>query len=288
MSLQWSDAVVRHRKPLKPIDTAVASKLADLSALKAVIFDVYGTLVISGSGDVGTADETDRGSHLGEAIQAVGIQLAADRYPTIAELHRRIEETNRARHGEDCPKPEVDIVEIWRQTLTACGAVNLSPEQCCRVAAEYESRANPTWPMPMAKEVLVELKRRELRLGIVSNAQQFTLPLVEELAGRFGVDSVFDPNLCVFSFRYRQSKPGPRLFDVLCQGLQRLQIRPSEAIYVGNDRLNDVWAAERAGLRTAWFAGDQRSLRARESDPRISGLPHDVVLTRLDQLLECL
>lgn len=288
MSSNWFEAVLANRVELHPVETGMAPKLQRLPGIKAVIFDVYGTLVISGSGDVGSVDTSDRGEQIADAISAVGLAVGQGRMPTIEDLHRQIALNNESRVTADCPKPEVDIVDIWRQTLLDCGVIGASTEQLARLAAEYESRANPTWPMPGARELLSALGDSEQKLGIVSNAQEFTLPLVKDLAGRFGVDSVFDANLCVFSCRYRQSKPGPRMFDVLCDGLRRAGIDPGEAIYVGNDRLNDVWAATQAGLRTAWFAGDRRSLRAREDDPRTAAMDQDLILTQLSQLLQCI
>jgi len=288
VSQDWYEAVTQHRSAMEPIATLQQPKLEPLDGIKAVIFDVYGTLVISGSGDVGSADDMDRGEQLSAALSAAGIDQAATGKVTIKTLHDEIRRANQQRLSEACPKPEIEIVDIWRRTLAACGIKSATTEQVNRLAAEYEARANPTWPMPDAAEVLRKLYASGIRLGIVSNAQQFTIPLVEDLAGVFGVDSVFDPNLCVFSCRYRQAKPAPRLFNVLCGGLQLAGIAPSQAIYVGNDRLNDVWAADRAGLRTAWFAGDRRSLRARDDDPRVVALPHDLVLTHLHQLITCL
>lgn len=288
MSAKWYDAVLRDREELKPIETEVAPKLEKISCINAFIFDVYGTLVVSGSGDVGSVDASDRGEQISAAMDAVGIEIGSGRRPTIDDLHRQIRKSNEQRKSESCPKPEVDIVDVWRRTLTDCGITVMTTEQFNRLAAEYESRANPTWPMPGATKLLSDLAGADRKLGIVSNAQGFTLPLVEDLDGHFGVDSAFDLNLCVFSCRYRQAKPGPRLFDVLCDGLQRAGIAPGEAIYVGNDRLNDVWAATQAGLRTAWFAGDRRSLRARAEDPRVASMDHDIILTQLDQLTECI
>ncbi|MCO8121217.1 HAD family hydrolase [Stieleria sp. TO1_6] len=293
-SSDWNGAVVRNRQPLQPITTAVSAELKRLPGIKAVIFDVYGTLLVSGSGDVGSADDSDRGDWIAAAIDACGIAVGSGRIPTMDDLRREIQRSNQQRVSPSCPKPEVDIVAVWRRTLAGCGLEDPGDPKsawtatCVRLAAEYESRANPTWPMPAAVETLQKLSRMGMRLGIVSNAQGFTLPLVEDLAGRFGVDSVFDANLCVFSNRYRQAKPGPRLFDVLCDGLRRAGMSPSDAIYVGNDRLNDVWAATQAGLRTAWFAGDRRSLRDRNDDPRVAGLDQDIILTRLEQLLDCI
>lgn len=287
MSSSWFDAVISRRRPLEPVPTDVVPKLQQLPEIKAVIFDIYGTLVISGTGDVGSVDEFDSGDQMNAAIEAAGIAIGQGRLPTIDDLHDEIRSSNSRRLSDACPKPEVDIVDIWRQTLIRCGIAGTTTAQLHRLAAEYESRANPTWPMPGAQELLVQTSRSGRKLGIVSNAQGFTLPLVEDLDGRFGVDSVFDLNLCVFSCRYRQSKPGRRMFDVLCGGLQRLGIAAGEAIYVGNDRLNDVWAAHQAGLRTAWFAGDRRSLRPRADDPRASSVEPDIVLTHLDQLIGC-
>ena len=286
----WTDAVLANRQPMQPIPTDVQPSLERLGGIRAVVFDVYGTLVISGSGDVGSVDETDRGTHLSAAIEAAGLSLTQDQIPTIEDLHGVIEDCNAKRRSPECPKPEVDIVDVWRRTLSISPS-ETSPkvtENIVRLAAQYESRANPTWPMPGAAGLIARLSEAGQRLGIVSNAQVFTPPLVCQLGGATLVEQGFDLDLCLFSNRFAQSKPGPRLFDVLREALGRLGIQPREAVYVGNDMLNDVWAASQAGLRTAWFAGDRRSMRRREDDPRCRSLRPDVVLTELGQLPNCL
>ena len=53
---------------------------------------------------------------------------------------------------------------------------------------------------------------------------------------------------------------------------------------VGNDVRNDLLGARAAGLRTALFAGDARSLRLRRDDPRCAAVCPDLVLTHLSQL----
>ncbi len=286
----WLDAVVRNRQPMVPTATGVEPQLQNLKSIRAVIFDVYGTLLISGSGDVGSADQEDRGSFIGDALAAVSYPLGRYPLPTIDDLHAQIEQANESRRGVDCPKPEVDIVEIWRRTVQQTGAEEFANDTAAmvRLAAEYESRANPTWPMPAAADLLRGLSERQVFLGIVSNAQVFTIRLVEDLLGASLADGGFDLDLCIFSNRFRQAKPAPRLFDVLRAGLRRRGIQPHQAIYVGNDMLNDVWAASQAGLKTAWFAGDGRSCRPRDDDPRCRSLRPDIVITNLMQLPECL
>jgi putative hydrolase of the HAD superfamily len=285
----WADGVLKNRQPMDPIETDVVAELQSLRSIRAVIFDVYGTLLISGSGDVGSADETDRGSHIGDALAAVGIFPSLEAIPPLKMLHGQIRLLNEGRRGATCPKPEVDINEAWRRVFER-SELEISDEtmRIVRLAAEYEGRANPTWPMPGAVELLSQLKQGGYPMGIVSNAQVFTLPLVEDLLEEKSLASDgFDLDLCIFSNRFRQAKPGPRLFDELREALARREILPSQAVYVGNDMLNDVWAASQAGFRTAWFAGDARSCRRREDDPRCRSLRPDVVLKSLLQLLEC-
>ncbi|MCG8651074.1 MAG: HAD family hydrolase [Pirellulales bacterium] len=283
------DAVLRLRTPMSPIATDVVPELKLLGEVRAVIFDVYGTLLISGSGDVGTVDQSDRDNHLLAAFRAVGWGSDADRLPSLAELHQQIRVANDGLRSETCPHPEVDIIDVWRQTLIAKGCSQWAEDtsRLVALAAEYEGRANPTWPMPGAEDLIGRLGGAGYRLGIVSNAQAFTLPLVGQLTGIQGQAGEFDLDLCVYSYRYRQAKPGPRLFDVLRAALRRRGIEPGQAVYVGNDMLNDVWAASQAGLRTAWFAGDARSCRPRDNDPRCRSLRPDIVLTKLVQLLDC-
>jgi putative hydrolase of the HAD superfamily len=284
------DGVVKNRRPLEPVPTDVVSELQRLRGVRAVIFDIYGTLVTSGSGDVGSADQSEQQSQIGEALAATGVFPSLEAIPPLKMLHGQIRLLNDGRRNETCPHPEVDIVEAWRQVLGRC-QLELSDDAAgmVRLAAQYEGRANPTWPMPGASELLGRLKEVGFPMGIVSNAQVFTLPLVEDLleGGSLSTGG-FDLDLCFFSNRFRQSKPGPRLFDVLREALARRGIEPNEAVYVGNDMLNDVWTASHAGLRTAWFAGDARSCRRREDDPRCRSLRPDVVLTDLLQLVDCL
>jgi len=66
------------------------------------------------------------------------------------------------------------------------------------------------------------------------------------------------------------------------------KIRARQVLYVGNDRINDIWPASRTGFKTALFAGDRRSFRPREEDPRSAGVTEDVLLTSLRQLTEVL
>ena len=288
---RWLGAVIGNRHSMEPIRTNVDSRLERLQSIRAVIFDVYGTLLISGSGDVGAADRSDRSDAIVSALKASGCVLPADQIPQPDELHTQIETLNDQRRSDNCPTPEVDIVAAWRRVLhhRHVDFRDHATWNTIELAAEYESTVNPTWPMPGARRLLSDLKSAEIPLGVVSNAQIFTLPLLEDLlAERDLARGGFDLDLCMFSNRFRHSKPGPRLFEALATGLSRRGLRPDQALYVGNDMLNDIWAASQVGLKTAWFAGDARSCRRRADDSRCESLRPNLVLTELMQLSECL
>lgn len=292
MTIQrWLKPILAERQPLEPLKTNLDPSLHQIPGIKAVIFDVYGTLIVSGSGDVGSVDQTDRTSVLRRSFEAAGIDEDFAKGISWHDFRDAVERMNSSRKKDGCESPEVDVVSVWRGLLETRGWIggSESVEQVIRLATFFEAWANPTWPMPGASDLIQRLYELNFCLGIVSNAQIFTKVLVEDLLISKKInDGSLQPDLCFFSNRFRHSKPGPRLFQALASALQRRGILPQEAVYVGNDMLNDVWAAKQIGMKTAWFAGDLRSARGRAKDSRCTKLSADLILTSLPQLLECL
>ena len=142
--------------------------------------------------------------------------------------------------------------------------------------------------MPAAADVLAELLQRGLVLGIVSNAQYFTQFLFDALLNSSLAELGFSSSLLYFSYAHGQAKPGQYLFDLARDQLRDQQIEAHQAVYVGNDMLNDVQGASGAGFRTALFAGDRRSLRLRQDDERRDDSQPDLVIQDLSQLMSCL
>ena len=214
--------------------------------LRAVLFDVYGTLLRS------TAGET----HPDPAMRAL-----------IEQAHAR----------SPHPFPEVDIREIH-----AAMHPELSPAEIERLAMKHEQTVNPVSAMPGAADTLRELWSRGLSLGLVSNAQFYTVPVLEACLGQSLANLGIDPGLCVFSYLERRAKPDVYLFEVARDRLLERGISPEEVLYVGNDVRNDIDPAKAAGFRTALFAGDETSLRLRGRSIEESGA--DLVITDLRQL----
>ena len=205
---------------------------------------------------------------------------------TIGKGHQRLK-------AEGREYPEVEIRDIFLEVLLSLWKEGRIPgrpddELCEAAALEYECRINPTWPMPGLAETLRCLKERKFALGIVSNAQFFTPLLFPAHLGDSLETLGFDPELCVWSYIHLEAKPSLILFNIAAANLGRLNIDQRQVLYVGNDRVNDIRPAGRAGFKTALFAGDRRSFRPREGDPRSTGVTEDVLLTSLRKLPEIL
>ncbi len=247
----------RLSRPLRPLPTRVRPRTQRLPGIRAILFDVYGTMFVSASGDIETSHHAD---------------------PSFDEEIRR---RHRRARRRGVVFPEVDVRRVWRSVRG-----NTSAQAVERFAVERECRMNPVWPMPGLQRVLAALRARGLLLGIVSNAQFFTPLLFPALLRETLEQAGFDPRLCVWSWQERQAKPSPRLLEKALARLWKAHgILPRETLMVGNDLLNDLLPAANAGCRTALFAGDRRSLRLRREHPDCANLRPDLILTSLPQLL---
>ena len=225
----------RLARPLAPQPVApeagAAARLDPLGDIRGVLFDVYGTLLISAAGEIGHGGSVvARRAAIRAALDDAG--LAHDqRTPAAAVLVRDLEAAIRGAHaaaiGNGVAHPEVDLRGIWRRLLPAA-----SGNAAARAAVSYECRSNPVWPMPGAARVIAALQAH-MQVGIVSNAQFFT-PLV--LAALLPQVSL-DPKLVTWSFALGEAKPSPRLFADAAQRMARYHGPPPGAAPCGRQRL---------------------------------------------------
>ncbi|MGD9298835.1 MAG: HAD family hydrolase [Thiohalocapsa sp.] len=277
-------------EPLEPQPTAASPSIEPLAGIRAVLFDIYGTLVISGCGDIGlTAPTTAHAAFLG-AWSAAGLDTtrlpASFDGPSALTAEIRAEHAASRDRGVGCP--EVNIIAVWQALLATCG-VAAAAEQVRRLALEYELRTNPVWPMPGLRATLRTLAERGLVLGVVSNAQFYTPLILHAFLGQPMQAAGFDLRCCAFSYREGVAKPSTEVYVPALHGLwQHRGIDPASVLYVGNDMRNDVQPARALGCRTALFAGDARSLRLRTEDAELRDIAPDRVVTELNQITSAL
>ena len=274
-----SNFAVSHLKPMQPIPTGETPRgLKRLVHIQAILFDVYGTLIISRAGESNITAEHSRQELMDKLLRHYEIAESSD---TVGRFLREAIDREHARLiGQGIDYPEVDILEIWRSILDWDDLSQLKT-----FAQAYETMINPVYPMPGLMKMLQSCRERALTMGLISNAQFYTQGLLENMLAEPLVASGFDPQLILVSYQYQLAKPSVVLFEMAAKRLRDTGIQPEVSLFVGNDMRKDVLPAKTVGFQTALFAGDQRSLRWRQDDPCCRDVVPDMVVTDLRQLI---
>jgi FMN phosphatase YigB (HAD superfamily) len=230
---------------------------------KAILFDVYGTLV---SSQVGDLNEQARLASGEESFVAT-----AERFGFPEEIgikwHRWFFEAISLEHQEQEKKgiapAEVQVDDVWAEMIARAGG-NPSVSQPRMLAAYRELMANPVRPFSGAAEALVKLKEKGIMLGLASNSQFYTLPILGKALG-IKPEEFFLGELIFLSFRLGFSKPSPYFFRLIRTKARSLGLRPEEVLVVGNDCENDVLPAKAQGLQALLFWGNAPSVRLGET-----------------------
>ncbi|NBC67124.1 MAG: HAD hydrolase-like protein [Bacteroidetes bacterium] len=283
-------------EPLEPIDTNTIPTLRKLEDIRVIAYDFYGTLFISGVGDIGIDDGHVNANLLTETLENSGIEILNESAGSTGfEVYNQVVN----KHVQSLKKdgieyPEPDIRVVWKDVLDQMeseGLINYSNRDSLPeiVSVEFEARMNPVWPMADAVDTLTFFKDRGLIQGIISNSQFYTPIVLEALTGHTLGELGFEENLLHWSFEENLKKPGLQFYKDFIEKLDNFDpnLSPSNVLYVGNDMLKDVYPAHHFGMKTALFAGDKRSLKWREDDDRCKNLLPDLIITSLSQLKEC-
>jgi FMN phosphatase YigB (HAD superfamily) len=214
---------------------------------QAVIFDVYHTLLSVEPKP--TTDATIAASwanlccnHFHEPPRLEWTEFNALCHSQIAALHTQARENGIA-------YPEI----LWSQIIA-----NVLPEWRRLPPQEQDAfilqQIHLLWTVtlnPGAAPTLRFLQQHGIHLGILSNAQPYTL---QELADALESDglsmTLFDPTLRFWSFENGFGKPDPYCFRTLSQRLLIQGIPPGQTLMVGDRIDNDIEPAKRAGWQT--------------------------------------
>jgi len=275
-------SIQRYFHRLAPIPTSLTPKGALKEKIKCLLFDIYGTLFISGSGDISLAGKK---SPEIEEINQLLTKYTIRKSPQtlLEEFYRAIKTRHKELRNRGVDFPEVNIDRIWMNVLQKDDT-----DIVRQFAVEFELIVNSVYPMPNLEKMLSACRHRNILMGIISNAQFYTPYLFKWFLNSDLNDLGFDLDLIFYSYRFEVAKPSPTLFRIAAEKLEAKGIPPSCVLYLGNDMLNDIYPAKDTGFQTALFAGDKRSLRLRSDDPRCKNLSADLVITDLSQLIRCI
>lgn len=265
---------------MSPLPTSIMPGGVLDRKIQCVLFDIYGTLFISGSGDIKAARKSS--SSIQKLKQLVRkYDVGKSPQALVAELRHAIEFNHRRLKATGIDYPEIEIDEIWQQILEIDDI-----QLVHKFAIEFELIVNPVYPMPNLKNLLAACRQQNLAMGIISNAQFFTPLLFEWFLDAPMEKLGFDSKLIFLSYRLGYAKPSAVLFKMAASAIQAKGLDTTAALFVGNDMLNDIYPAHQLGFQTALFAGDARSLRLRTDDARCLNLSPNLILTDLAQLID--
>lgn len=286
----------------------ISARRGDFADIRAVMWDIYGTIMgltvddLEGALDqraplLAACDKTIAEFGLEAALrklQPTGdpSQVLCDFYlDLIAQSHQRSKE-------QGITYPEVVIEQIWEQIWRRCQKMTpdltapLPRDQWCVYLGYFFDRAlQRTYLNPGAAACLAHCKRLGLRQGIISNAQFYTPFHLRRLLQQShcpSIEELFDSDLVFFSYELGCSKPNPLAFERTMDVLGQEGIKPEQVLYIGNDMLNDIWAAGQAGWKTALVACDKNQTKLRQDDPRCNQRQPDAVVFDLAELIQML
>jgi putative hydrolase of the HAD superfamily len=215
--------------------------------IRALLFDVNGTLI-----DI----ETDDG--LEEIYRAIGHFLTYQGISLhrweVRDLYFQLMQQQRAESAETFA--EWNAVEVWREFLR-------------RKVSDY-TRSLPSEKLEQLPLFLAELHRgiARKRLRLYPNVQEaldqlcslYHMAVVTDAQSAYAVPELravgllkyFNPVIVSGDYGYR--KPDSRLFQ---KALDALQVRPEQAIFIGNDLYQDIFGAQQVGMKAIFISYNQ-------------------------------
>lgn len=282
---------------LAPIRSGHPLNLNSIQGIRCVAFDFYGTMFMSGVGDIGIDEEQQEESEgfFREALKSSGFTILEKSagIKGLEILKQVLEQTISQAQNNGIPYPEPEIREVWQQALSGLSKRSLiggkiNQQSVNRFAIEFEFRINNIWPVPDLEVILNRLLQKNLKLGIISNSQFYTPIAFEAFMGQSPKAFGFDSDLLVWSFATGRKKPDTDFYQVFVDRLPEKHLKPEQVLYVGNDIRKDIEPAKSLGIRTALFVGDQRSIRHKLKELQTEAYHPDLVIDNLSQISACL
>jgi len=218
-----------------------------VARIRAVLFDLGGTLVDEKDFD-GWVDLARRvyldldPDNLRHAFLEVEASLDADPYPGAREDR---------------------LVDFWQRTLSRAAGRQLDTLTTKRFIAAVREEERPVRLYSDSRRCLDILKGERRALGVVSNSTSEAA--VRRILDRVGILDYFDR--VVSSGTEGVEKPDPEIFR---RAVARMEVRPAEAVFVGNLARTDAKAAEVAGLHGVWL--NREGFGYGEDPPEITSL----------------
>ena len=212
-----------------------------MKKFKALLFDINGTV-----SNIYTSESDEELYRVtANFLKFHGVQISS------GELKALYFDLNRQQRHESSEQfPEFDVEKIFQSVIDEYGgAAPCDPGLAALAATVYRAASMYLLePYTGVTEVLTMMKKN-YRLAAVSDGQSLWARPELRMAG---LDKFFE--FAIVSGDHGFRKPDKRMFEL---ALEKLEIAPHEAVYVGNDMYRDVFGCKNAGLKSIFFKSNQ-------------------------------
>jgi len=205
-----------------------------LMGVKTIFFDAYGTLLELGDYyyDLSTQVLNEVGCSIdprffwetwNDEFNGIIFDIIEGQHPfmNIRTTYKISLEKALLRHGISISDVQLDELNKMCKTLL---------DQRCTI-------------LPSARETIEALKHKGMKIGLISNGDN------DELSHHLGdLIELFDAT--IISESARAYKPDSKIFQA---ALEKLETKPEEALFIGDNLRIDVKGANETGIRSVWY-----------------------------------
>jgi hypothetical protein len=295
--LAWPAAPEVERPRAKP-------HLTPLPGIRAVLWNVYGTLISINGGDLlfEHPQAFVMGMALEKTIQEFKMWASMSRKPGqpsdyLVHIYTKVLTEQKAFPPGGERHPEVAADRVWDAIIKKllqkdykfdAGFFGSLNEFSRKVAYFFHASLQGIGPEASAAEAMKLVAEAGLTQGLLADGQCFTtVQLQRALATQdasFRLEPVLGDGPCALSYEIKGRKPSERLFRHALDALKNKGIEPGEVLHVGSRVTQDIAMSRRLGLKTALYAGDKASLQATPEQLKDHANRPDVLLTDLAQI----
>jgi len=235
---------------------------------RAVIFDYIGTLVNCRNY---TMDSSKQNLH--KSLVAEGFDVDKEKFLAAYDLAH--EKYRKVRYGQ---LREVTNAVWVAEALCSLGFKVSADDHRVKAALNvfFQDFIDMLELRKDAKK-LVKQSKEQCKVGLISN---FThAPVIYKSLRKMGLSEFF--NVVVVSEEVGWRKPSAKIFQT---ALNKLQIEPFDAVYIGDSPIEDIKGAKEAGLKTVFVPSQFNKLK----DLKISKQEPDQIAKDLTEICKSL
>jgi hypothetical protein len=292
--------------PPKPEPVKARPHLGPLPGVRAVLWNVYGTLLAIPFGEL--VFEHPQPFVMSMALEKTIAEFkmwgSMSRKPGVPSeymlhLYKTQLDEQRLAPSPGEKHPELVADRTWEGLIKKlfqkdykfdAGFYGSLNEFSRKVAYFFHASLQGTTCYTGAAAALQAVTDARLVQGLCGDGQCFTTVQLQRGLDAEGdgmrLDDVISSDLQILSHECKGKKPSERLLRSALDKLEKHDIGPAEVLHVGSRIEKDLAPAKKMGMKTALFAGDRASLAATADQLKDPATRPDVLLTDLAQIAE--